>query len=145
MADDKALTHLGSMDVSVVTPKGEVAHRAVGQITARGSLGEFTLLPGHVPFLTMLAPGVLVLEGGGQRQVFAHGPGYLEVGAHGQVKILVEQAALASAVDVNAAKVELTEVESELKQFDTTDEATWQNLRARRDWAAAGIDAAGRA
>lgn len=141
MADDQALAPQGSMDVTVVTPLRHVLTDHVDEITAYGSLGEFGVLPGHIPLLTMLDTGVLVLHGRGGRQVYAHGPGYLEVGAHGEVEILVERAELAADVDVELAKTELADAETELNNQGSVDHADWKNLTARRDWAMAQIAA----
>jgi len=141
MAEERSLTPLGVLDVVVVTPKGEVTHRAASSVTARGALGEFGVLPGHIPFLTMLETGVLILEGRGGRQVWAHGPGYLEIGAGGRVEILVEQAAKADAIETGAVTAELEAIEKEVKEFQSTAGADWRNLSARRNWAIARLEA----
>ena len=145
MADEKALAARDAMSVVVVTPKREVVRTNVGEITAFGALGEFGVLPGHIPYLTMLETGVLILDGGGQRQVWAHGPGVLEVGAGGKVEILVEQVALACEVEQSAVTAELQAVEQELKQVDKATGAEWKNLDARRQWALAQLEAQARA
>jgi len=144
-AHDKAIAVAGGLDITVVTPRGRVAHRAVGEITARGTKGEFGVLPGHIPILTMLDTGVLILDGVGGRAVYAHGPGYLEVGANGKVEVLVEQTMPAASVDVAAAKTELETSEVEMKNIGATDDAGWKNLRARRAWALAQLEAHARA
>ncbi len=144
MADDKALATTGSMNVTVVTPMRHVLKQSVEEITAHGSLGEFGVLPGHIPLLTMLDTGVLILQTKAGRQVYAHGPGYLEVGAAGHVEILVEQVANTTDIDANEAKSELESAEAEMKELGSTDDAEWKNLAARRDWAAAQLDALSR-
>ena len=144
MAEPQSLAVVGDMDVVVVTPRGEVSHRAAREVTAFGALGELGVLPGHVPLLTMLEPGVLVLDGTAGREVWAHGPGYLEVGAGDHVKVLVEQAVAASDVDTGDVTTELPALEQELRDFDGADGAERRNLSARRDWAMARLAASAR-
>src|SRR6476659_5764541 len=94
------------LGVNLVTPRGVVAHTDADSVQAPGELGEFELLPGHVPMLTALKPGVLSV-GTKARARYAIASGYLRVDPHGAVEILVEQAQPASEVDVEAAKKEL--------------------------------------
>jgi F-type H+-transporting ATPase subunit epsilon len=144
-AEPKQLTGEGGLEITLVTPRGEVTHRSVASVTAQGALGEFEILPGHMPFLTMLRTGVMILAEGNNRSVYAHGPGFLEVTAAGRVRALVEQARPARDVEAGAVEADLTKVEQELKELAATGDATWQNLQARRDWDIAQLDARARA
>jgi len=49
------------LGVNLVTPRGIVAHTDADSVQAPGELGEFELLPGHIPMLTALRPGVLTI------------------------------------------------------------------------------------
>jgi len=141
MAEERTLAVVGDMDVVVVTPRGEITHCAAREVTAFGSLGEFGVLPGHIPLLTLLEAGVLILDGKAGRQVWAHGPGVLEVGTAGKIEILVEQAIEAGIVDTTEVATELQLIEQEVKDFEGADGADWRSLNARRDWALARIEA----
>ena len=79
------------LGVNLVTPKGVVAHTDTDSVQAPGELGEFELLPGHVPMLTALRPGVLTI-GTKARARYAVSSGYLRIDPAGAVEILVEQA-----------------------------------------------------
>ena len=79
------------LGVNLVTPQGVVAHTDTDSVQAPGELGEFELLPGHVPMLTALKPGVLTI-GTKARARYAVSSGYLRVDPGGAVEILVEQA-----------------------------------------------------
>src|SRR4051812_8101055 len=93
------------LGVNLVTPKGVVAHTDTDSVQAPGELGEFELLPGHVPMLTALKPGVLTI-GTKASARYAVSSGYLRVDPSGGVEILVEQAVPAKDVDADAAKKE---------------------------------------
>ncbi len=127
--------------LNLVTPKGVVAHTDTDSVQAPGELGEFELLPGHVPMLTALKPGVLTI-GSKARVRYAVGAGYLRVDPAGAVEILVEQAVPATDVDAEAARTELKTAETELTKWgDKAQDGEYQNLVARAGWARARLDA----
>ena len=128
--------------VNLVTPKGVVAHTDTDSVQAPGELGEFELLPGHVPMLTALKPGVLTV-GSKQRARYAVSTGYLRIDPQGAVEILVEQAQPATEVDPEAARSDLKTAEAELAKWgDKAQDGDYQNLVARAGWAKARLDAA---
>ena len=133
----------GFLGVNLVTPRGVVAHTDTDSVQAPGELGEFELLPGHVPLLTALKPGVLTI-GTKARARYAVGSGYLRVDPAGAVEILVEQAVSAKEIDAEAAKNDLRTAEVELAKWgDKAQDGDYQNLVARAGWARARIDAVG--
>ena len=138
---DKHAPPPGALRVSVVTPRGPVADEETDGVTAPGQLGEFEVLPGHVPFLTQLHPGVLVLGDKQARQVFAVSSGFLEVEPDGEVQVLVEQAVAAEKVDAAAARKIVDELGPKIKDWKEALDADWKNLKARLDWAQAQLDA----
>ena len=77
------------LGVNLVTPRGVVAHTNTDSVQAPGELGEFELLPGHVPMLTSLKSGVLTI-GTKTAARYAVSQGYLRVDPQGAVEILVE-------------------------------------------------------
>lgn len=129
------------LGVNLVTPKGVVAHTDTDSVQAPGELGEFELLPGHVPLLTALRPGVLTI-GTKQRARYAVSSGYLRVDPAGAVEILVEQAVPAKEIDVEAAKADLKTAETELAKWgDKGQDGDYTNLVQRAGWAKARLDA----
>src|SRR3954447_8234705 len=106
-------TNLG---VNLVTPRGVVAHTDADSVQAPGELGEFELLPGHIPMLTAIRPGVLTI-GTKARARYAVSSGYLRVDPSGAVEILVEQAVPVKDIDSEVAKKDLASAESELAKW----------------------------
>jgi F-type H+-transporting ATPase subunit epsilon len=124
-----------------VTPRGVIAHTDTDSLQAPGELGEFELLPGHVPMLSALKPGVLTI-GTKTRTRYAVSSGYLRVDPQGSVEILVEQAKAVSEIDVEAARAELKAVETDLAKWgDKPRDGDYDNIIARCGWARAQIDA----
>jgi F-type H+-transporting ATPase subunit epsilon len=142
VADPKQLSGSSSMlDVNLVTPKGVVAHEAASGVTAPGELGMFELLPGHIPLLVAIRPGVLTIGGGKFRGRYAVSSGYLRVDPAGAVEVLVEQAVPSHEVDVEKAKADLKTAEADLAAWgDKPTDGDWKNLSNRVAWAQARID-----
>ena len=131
------------LGVNLVTPRGVVAHTDADSVQAPGELGEFELLPGHIPLLTALRPGVLTI-GSKARTRYAVSSGYLRVDPEGGVEILVEQAVPAKDVDADVAKKDLAAAEAELAKWgDRPLDGDYVNVQQRADWARARLDATG--
>ena len=129
------------LGVNLVTPRGVVAHTDTDSVQAPGELGEFELLPGHVPLLTALRAGVLTI-GTKKRARYAVSSGYLRVDPTGAVEILVEQAMPAGEVDADSAKNDLKAAEADLAKWgDKPEDGDYLNLQQRAGWARARLDA----
>ncbi len=129
------------LGVNLVTPRGIVAHTDADSVQAPGELGEFELLPGHIPMLTALRPGVLTI-GTKLRARFAVSSGYLRVDPTGAVEILVEQAMPSGDIDVETAKRDLVAAEAELAKWgDRPLDGDYVNVQDRVGWARARLDA----
>ena len=129
------------LGVNLVTPRGVVAHTDADSVQAPGELGEFELLPGHIPMLTALRPGVLTI-GTKARARYAVSSGYLRVDPTGAVEILVEQAMPISEIDAEVAKKDLAAAEAELAKWgDRPLDGDYVNMQHRAGWARARLDA----
>jgi F-type H+-transporting ATPase subunit epsilon len=138
------------MHLALTTPKGALVDTEVDEVIAPGVLGEFGILPGHIPFLSALRPGVLVCRAKDSVRVFAVGEGVLEVarvageGGGDKVLVLVDQAVTAEEVDRDASTREVTAADQELGAWKKELGGEYRALVTRRDWAQARIEAAAR-
>lgn len=110
------------LKVDLVTPYKTILSEEVDEITATGALGEFSVLPGHAPFLTSLKIGELSYKKGGQHHHLAHNWGYFEV-EDDKVTVLVETAERADEIDLERAKAALGRAEAALKQLSPEDKS----------------------
>jgi len=137
------------MRLSLTTPRGALVDAEVDEVTAPGALGEFGVLPGHVPFLSVLRPGVFVYRTKEGPRYLAVGDGVLQVARvagdkEDKVLVLVDQATHAREIDRDAAAKELTAVDQEIANWKKDVAGEYQALLGRRAWAAARVDAAAR-
>ena len=130
-----------NITINLVTPQGPIAQQESDAVMAPGRLGQFEILEGHVPFLSELHAGVVVLGEATEKSYYAVGPGFLEVEPSGEVQILCEQARAIEDIDVEAAEAEVAETESKVSAWKGPLDAEHRTLKARLDWAQAQIDA----
>jgi F-type H+-transporting ATPase subunit epsilon len=143
------------MKLSLTTPRGSLVDADVDEVTAPGELGELGVLPGHVPLMTTLRPGVLSYKKGEHLSVVAVGEGFLQVApvpgadanntAGDRVLVLVDEAVAAGDVNREAAARELADADRELNAWKGELDGAHAALVLRRGWAQARLDAAGRA
>jgi F-type H+-transporting ATPase subunit epsilon len=139
------------MRLSVTTPRGAIVETDVDEVTAPGLIGEFGVLPGHVPLMAALKPGVLIYRTAERTATFAVSEGFLQVApalvadkTTDRVLVLVGDALAAGSVDVASARSELAAAEAELAGWKREPDGAYHALVARRDWALAKIGASDR-
>jgi len=65
---------LPDLQLQVITPSRVIVDELVDEVVAPGVLGEFGVLPGHVPFITLLAEGeVRYRKGSSERKLAVEG------------------------------------------------------------------------
>jgi F-type H+-transporting ATPase subunit epsilon len=135
------------MQLTVTTPRGSLVQIEVDEIAAPGALGEFGVLPGHVPFMTALRPGVLFYRTKEGPRFLAVGDGVLQVARSedtDKISVLVDRGEPARDIDRDTAAQELAAVDAELAKTKAETAAEVKTLLGRRAWAAARVDAANR-
>ncbi len=108
------------LQLELITPYRKVLSEQVDIITAVGSLGEFTVLPGHASFLTSLKIGELTYAKGSEVFHLALNWGYFEI-VNDTVTILVETAEPADEIDLERARIALGRAEEALKKLARED------------------------
>ena len=139
------------MHLTITTPRGYLVQIEAEEIVAPGVLGEFDILPGHIPFMSVLKPGVLSYRGKDGTKYLAVGDGILQVARVNQgsdqsdkVEVLVNRGENGKDVDREAAQRELSAAESEIAKTKAESAAELKPMQDRRAWAAAQVDAATR-
>jgi F-type H+-transporting ATPase subunit epsilon len=135
------------MHLTVTTPRGSLVQMEVDEIAAPGAVGEFGILPGHIPFMAALKPGVLFYRSKEGPRFLAVGDGVLQVTRSGEsdkISVLVDRGEAARDIDREAAAHEVAAVDAELAKSKAETAAEVKALLGRRAWAAARVDAANR-
>lgn len=89
--------------LEIVTPDRKVLSQDVDYVGAPGAMGEFGVLPNHIPFLSALGVGNLYYKDAGKTHYIFVSGGFAEVSPD-KVTILAEAAEKAAEIDVERAR-----------------------------------------
>jgi F-type H+-transporting ATPase subunit epsilon len=135
------------MHLTVTTPRGYLVQTEVDEVAAPGVLGEFGILPGHIPFMSVLRPGVLSYRGKEGMKYLAVGDGLLQIARVSdgdKIEVLVNRGEHGRDIDREGATRELDAADAELAKTKTESSAELKPMQDRRAWAAAQVEAASR-
>lgn len=104
------------INLEIITPVKVVLNTEVAEVAAPGTLGEFGVLPGHVPFITTLNPGLVkYTEGSDEKSLFISG-GLFNVDGD-NAKIITESAELPSDIDSSEASQQVEDIQKLIEDF----------------------------
>ncbi len=92
-----------TLKLQIITPDATAYSEDVDMVTLPGVEGEMGVFPQHVPLMTQMVPGEIVVRKNGRDSFLAVGEGLVEVTAN-QVAILTDLAIASEKID--EAKVE---------------------------------------
>lgn len=128
------------IQLSIVTPESEAVKLTCDEVAAPGINGELGILPGHVPVITALKPGILKVIQGNKRTVYAVGAGFAELEGE-QLTVLTDVCEIGGDVNTDKARAELAEAEKALAELGE-DDAQFTVHRLRLERAQARLTAA---
>ena len=106
---------MGKLHLEVVTPEKVMVSKEVEIVTAPGSLGQFGVLEGHVPFLSGIQPGELRFTSDGKTELFAVTTGFAEI-SDNKVSVLVDAAEKAGEIDAERAREAMSRARERLSK-----------------------------
>jgi F-type H+-transporting ATPase subunit epsilon len=87
-----------TLRLEIVTPHATVYSEDVDMVTLPGVEGQLGILPEHVPLMTQMVPGEMIVRKNGEDRLLAVGVGFVEImGDH--VAILTDLAIAAENID----------------------------------------------
>ena len=88
-----------TMQCEIVSAEKELFSGEIEMLSARGTIGELGIMPGHAPLLTGIQPGMVILRLlDGTEEIFFASGGFLEI-QPGFVTVLADVAARAEDLD----------------------------------------------
>ncbi|MCH8029799.1 MAG: ATP synthase F1 subunit epsilon [Candidatus Dadabacteria bacterium] len=117
------------LHLEIITPLELVLSEEVDEVVAPGEVGEFGILPGHIPFLSLLSPGELKYTSGGTETRLIVWGGLADI-REDRVKVLVDGVERPEDIEPEEAKAELDKVSEEMKSFEG-DSAGLKELQRR--------------
>jgi F-type H+-transporting ATPase subunit epsilon len=105
------------INLEIITPINVVLNTEVQEVAAPGALGEFGVLPGHVPFITTLNPGIVKYSEDSSEKTFFISGGIFNVEGD-KAKILTESAEIPSDIDSAEASQQLEDIQNLIDGFE---------------------------
>ena len=107
---------MDSLRLEIITADRVVVSDEADMVEAKGTLGEFGILPGHIQFLSTIEIGEMRYTKGGTTRHLATSGGFAEV-FEDKVTLLVDTAEFAEEIDVERAKRAMERAEAALKEI----------------------------
>lgn len=113
----------GKIELEIVTPKGRALAASVDEVTAPSVQGEFGVLPGHLPMVAALRPGIVTYKQGSDTKKVAVGPGFAEAGPD-KLLILADDFADRASIDPVVVRKQLTDLQPQIEKVLSATERT---------------------
>ncbi|MGD9765910.1 MAG: F0F1 ATP synthase subunit epsilon [Candidatus Binatia bacterium] len=120
-----------TLKLEVVTPEGTVYSEDVEMVTLPGVTGQFGVYPQHVPLITQMTPGEMIVRKDGQELYVATGGGLIEVTAT-RVAVLTDVAVPADRIDEAKAEEARRRAEARLREKLSAEELAAANAALTR-------------
>ncbi len=112
----------------VVTPERIVLKQFVSQVTVPTEDGEITVLPEHIPLVSILKPGVIEMRlDDGSLEIMSVSGGFLEV-MRDKIVILADTAERAEELDEKRIEEARARAEERKKDIESLDERQFANI-----------------
>ncbi|MCH8095687.1 MAG: F0F1 ATP synthase subunit epsilon [Proteobacteria bacterium] len=110
------------VEFELVAPEALVFSAAADMVVVPGSEGDFGVLAGHAPLISLVRPGIIDVhdEGTVKQRIFVAG-GFAEV-TERRLTVLVEEAAPVDALDRGAIEARLERARKEAGAAETEEE-----------------------
>jgi F-type H+-transporting ATPase subunit epsilon len=123
-----------TLRLEIVTPDAVAYSDDVDMVTLPGVEGQMGILPQHVPLMTQMVPGEMIVRKGGQDRFLAVGEGFVEItGDH--VAILTDMAVAAESIDEAKAEEARQRAQARLRERMSAEEVASVNAALARSLA----------
>lgn len=122
---------MSKISLKIVTPEKIIYQNdQVDQVSIPTSTGEITVLPNHIPLVSILQSGEMVFKENGQENFFAISGGFLEVKEHSEVLILADNVERAHEINIEKAEAAKTKAEAQMRELHNREDVDFARLQA---------------
>ena len=107
---------MATFHFELVSPEKIAFSGEVDQVDVPGAEGDFGVLAGHAPLVSLLRPGVMTVYAGGEQSKIVVLGGFAEVGPGG-LTVLADVATSVEEVDRAALRAQIEKMEQDVKQI----------------------------
>lgn len=123
-----------TLRLDIVTPEAVAYSEDVDMVTLEGTEGQMAILPQHVPLMTRMVPGEIIVQRNGRESFLAVGEGFVEITAD-HVAILTDMAIAAESIDEAKAEEARQRAAARLREKLSAEEVASVNASLARSLA----------
>jgi F-type H+-transporting ATPase subunit epsilon len=112
---------MATLKLEIVTPEARAYSDDVDMVVLPGVEGEMGIYPMHVPLMTQIKPGELLVRKAGEVHHLAVGEGFVEI-TQTRVNVLTDMALEERAIDESAAQAAVERAQQRLREGNLGDE-----------------------
>ena len=105
-----------AISLELITPSALAAKVSASEVTLPGLLGEFTVLPGHAPYVAQIRPGIVRYRSEGSQHSFVLGSGFVEV-SENRLLVLARSVEARGDLDEAATRDALVAAEAAIQEL----------------------------
>jgi len=107
---------MSKVNFQLVTPERTVLNEELDSLSCPTTLGQITILPGHIPLVATLTAGELIARTGGKEQNIAVSGGFIEVRANNEVVALADAAEHSHEIDIQKTEEAVKRAQVAMKE-----------------------------
>ena len=120
-----------TLKLEIVTPEATVYSEDVEMVTLPGVVGQMGIYPQHVPLMTQMVPGEIIVRKDGREMFIASGEGLIEI-TGSSVSVLTDLAVAGDRIDEAKAEEARRRAEARLKEKLSDEEVATVNASLAR-------------
>lgn len=121
------------MRFKIVTPEKVIYENEIFQVTIPTMSGEITILPNHIPLVSVLKGGELKIKDKDGEHNLAVSGGFLEVRGNNEIVILADHAERVADIDIQKAEEARQRAEEQMKNIKNVQDVDYARLQAAID------------
>ena len=125
---------MNTIRLEIITPDGVAYLEEVDMVTLPAVEGQIGILPMHVPLMTQMVPGEMIVRKSGEERSLAVGEGFVAI-TNDHVAILTDLAVAAENIDEAKAEEARRRAEARLHEKLSAEEVAWVNAALARSLA----------
>src|SRR3989339_1063186 len=119
-----------TLKLKIATPEKVIYENEILQVSIPTMDGEITVLPNHVPLVSVLKAGEMRIVDKDGEQILAVSGGFLEVRGQNEIVILADNAERATEIDIDRAEQARLRAEELMKQTKSVEDVDFAKLQA---------------
>ncbi|OGH91802.1 MAG: ATP synthase F1 subunit epsilon [Candidatus Magasanikbacteria bacterium RIFOXYD2_FULL_39_9] len=124
---------MSTLKFKIVTPEKTIYENEIFQATIPTMEGEITVLPNHIPLISVLKAGELKFKDKEGEQQMAVSGGFLEVRGKNEIVILADHAQRVAEIDVDKAEEARARAEEQMANLKNAQDVDYAKLQAIMD------------